>query len=154
MKIDGKYIGYIIADDIKTCIKRNGCNAVNKLDFANTVAIEIHKDANKERYAFGIEDIDFKEHVFDRLRKYEDIVDVQIELYDDYEENGEVSVYRYLVDWTSESDFENPAQKTYLSKCGNLYIVISGEKDITDFFDIDDIDDDEYMKSYFKMLCL
>ena len=152
MKIDGKYIGYFVADDIKTSIKRIACNAVNKLDYVKILVIELHKDANKERYAFGIEDDEHKEYTFDRLRKYYDIVDIQIELYDDYETNGEVFTYSYYVNWTGESEYNNAAQKTYLSKCGNLYIVVSDNKDIWDYFDLKEINDKEYMKSYFRML--
>lgn len=49
IKIEGKYIGDFLVDNLETSIKRIACNSIDKIDVANTIAIEIHKDANKER---------------------------------------------------------------------------------------------------------
>ena len=48
IKIEGKYIGDFLVDDLKTSMQRIACNSIEKIDTANTVAIEIHKDANKK----------------------------------------------------------------------------------------------------------
>lgn len=144
--IDGKYIGDFLVEDIRTSIKRIACNAINKIDVVYTFAIEIHKDANKERCSFGCKDD--KELVFDRFNSYTDITRIEFELVDDYVEEGQeqiVEQYCYYVDWVGDSDYINDAQKNYTSSVGNLYIVIANGKSIEDFFDEEAIDDEEYM---------
>ena len=87
IKIEGKYIGDFLVDDLKTSMQRIACNSIEKIDTANTVAIEIHKDANKERYQFGQSHIEtFKEMTFDRFKAYGDITSIQFELEEDYVE--------------------------------------------------------------------
>ena len=153
--IDGKYVGDFIVADIKTEIKRIASNAINKIDFVDMFAIEIHKDANKERYQFDQTDFaDWKQMTFDRLNKYHDIVSIEFELYDDYAEEDEtpcIEHYAYYVDWTGDSDEINNAQNNYVSKDGHLYIVISANKTIEDFFDKEEIDDSDYMDFHFSM---
>lgn len=156
IKIDGKYIGYFLADDIRTSISRVACNAINRMDVTYTFAIEIHRDANKERHEFGQEQLDsFKQMTFERLNSCTDITGIEFELYDNHVETGEpqrVEHYDYLVHWTGESDYKNSSQKNYLSKEGNLYIVIAENKDIEDFFDKEEIDDCVAMDFHFDML--
>lgn len=144
--IDGKYIGNFLVEDIRTSIQRIACNAINKMDIANTFAIEIHKDANKERCVLGCED--YKQMTFDRFTAWNDITSIEFELVEEYVEEGKepiVEHYDYYVNWVGENDQENEAQKSYISKVGNLYIVIADGKDIEDFFDKEDIDDSEHM---------
>lgn len=156
--IDGKYIGDFVVKDIKTEIRRITTNAIDRIDIADTFAIEIHKDANKERYQFGqIDKPNWKQMTFDRLVKYSDITSIEFELYDDCtteteEENVYTEYYFYWVDWTSDSDEINDAQSNYVSKDGHLYIVISADKTIEDFFDKEDIDDSDYMDFHFDMI--
>ena len=153
--IDGKYIGEFLVDDIYTSIERIACNAINRIDTANTFAIEIHKDANKERYQFDQTDYeDFKEMTFDRLNVCHNITSIQIDLIEDYVEEGQVpreEHYDYYVNWTGESDYINNAQTNYLSDCGNFYIVIADGKKIEDFFDMEEINDEEYMDFHSSM---
>ena len=67
--IDGKYIGDLIVDDLHTCFRRIACNAIDKIETAKTIAIEIHKDANKERYQFDQEHIpSFKQKLLTGLK--------------------------------------------------------------------------------------
>lgn len=155
IKIEGKYIGDFLVDNLETSIKRIACNSIEKIDVANTVAIEIHKDANKERYQFDQEHIEnFKQMTFDRFKEYGDITSIQFELEEDYVEEGQGpcrEYYDYYVDWTGDSEYTNESQKTYLSKEGNLYIVISDGKNIEDFFDLEEIEDKDYMDFHFNM---
>lgn len=155
IKIEGKYIGDFLVDNLKTSIKRIACNSIEKIDVANTVAIEIHKDANKERYQFDQEHIEnFKQMTFDRFKEYGDITSIQFELEENYVEEGQVTCreyYDYYVDWTGDSEYTNEAQKTYLSKEGNLYIVIADGTDIEEFFDLEAIEDKDYMDFHFNM---
>lgn len=144
--IDGKYVGYFLVEDIRTSIERIACNAINKIDVAHTFAIEIHKDANKERYPFGLKG--HKELTFDRFVAYDDITSIQFELVEDYVEDGREPItehYNYYVHWTGESDQENDSQESCISNVGNLYIVIADGKNIEDFFEKEVIDDEEHM---------
>lgn len=156
IRIEGKYIGDFLVDNLTTSIKRIACNSIEKMDVANTVAIEIHKDANKERYPFGRSNIEyFKEMTFDRLKSYEDITSIQFELEEDYVKEGQSprrEYYDYYVSWTGDNEYVNEAQKTYLSKSGNLYVVIADKKNIEDFFCLEDIEDEEYVDFHFDML--
>ena len=82
--IEGKYVGDFVVQDIKTEIKRIACNAIDRIDSVDTFAVEIHKDANKERYQFNQTDYeDWKQMTFDRLNQYHDITSIEFELYDD-----------------------------------------------------------------------
>lgn len=144
--IDGKYIGNFLVDEIKTSIQRIACNAIMKMDIAKVIAIEIHKDANKERCPLGCEDC--KEMTFDRFLAYDDIVSIEFTL-DDGDSN--CTDYDYYVDWVGDSDMENEAQHSYVSKDNNLYIVISDGKNVEDYFDFEMIDDSDYMDFQFEM---
>lgn len=153
--IDGKYIGNLLVDDLHTCFRRIACNAIDKIETAKTIAIEIHKDANKERYQFDQEHIpSFKQKTFDRIEEYDDITSIQFELEETYVEDGEVprvECYDYWVDWVGESDYSNEAQTSYISADGNMYLVIAKDKKIEDFFDMEEINDSQYMDFHFSM---
>lgn len=153
--IDGKYIGSFLVSDIKTSIQRIACNAINRIDTANTFAIEIHRDANKERYQFDQTDYeDWKQMTFDRLNQYHDITSIEFELEEDNIEDGEIPCrehYEYYVDWTGDQQTINEAQTNYISKDGNLYIAIADGKTVVDFFDMKIINDSDEMDFHFDM---
>ena len=155
--IEGKYVGDFVVQDIKTEIKRTACNAIDRIDSVDTFAVEIHKDVNKERYQFNQTDYeDWKQMTFDRLNQYHDITSIEFELYDDYatETDNETHCtehYFYWVVWSGESDETNDAQSNYVSKDGNLYIVISKDKTVEDFYDKNEIDDSSAMDFHFDM---
>ena len=147
--IDGKYIGNFLVDEIKTSIQRVACNAIMKMDIAKVIAIEIHKDANKSTHAFGR-----KRMTFDRFLEYDDITSIEFELAEQYVDEGQEPItehYDYFVNWVGDSDMENDAQHSYVSKDNNLYIVISDGKNVEDYFDFEMIDDSEYMDFQFEM---
>jgi hypothetical protein len=150
--IDGKYIGNFLVDEIKTSIQRVACNAIMKMDIAKVIAIEIHKDANKKRCELGCENR--KQMTFDRFLEYDDITSIEFELVEEYVDDGEEPItehYDYFVNWVGDSDMENEAQHSYVSKDNNLYIVISDGKNVEDYFDFEMIDDSEYMDFQFEM---
>lgn len=152
--IDGKYIGDFLVDDLNTSIHRTACNSIDKMDVARIIAVEIHKDANRERYQFGHLSPSFKQIMFDRFTNWADITEVQFELEEDYIQDGELAkqeYYQFYVDWIGDRDEINDSQKTYISKSGNLYVVIADGKKIEDFYDLDDIEDDEYIDFHFSM---
>ena len=142
--IDGKYIGDFIVDDITTSISRVACNAIIKMETAYVFAIEIHKDANKKRYAHGQKD--WEEMTFDRLLQWNDITSIEFTLDDG---DGNCTDYDYYVNWTGDSDMENEAQHSF--ETDNLYIVIADGKNIEDYFDMEAINDSDYMDYHFSM---
>lgn len=138
--IDGKYVGEFLVDDIKTSFERMACNYIGKCETANTFVIEIHKDANKERCALGVEE--WKQMTFDRFGGC-DIASIEFEL--------EGKRYSYYVNWTGDDDCLNDAQSNYISKLDNLYVVIAENKKVEDVFDLEEINDSDYMDFYFDM---
>lgn len=138
IRIDGEYIGAFLVEDIKTSIERIACNSIDKIDVAKTVAIEILKAANKERYQFGlIQDEELRQMTFDRFRKWDDITNIQFELTEDLVKNTKppyIEHYNYYVDWTGDSEYTNEAQKTCIDDDGNLCILIADGKKIEDIF--------------------
>lgn len=146
--IDGKYIGDFEVSDLETSISRIACNAISQIDCANTIAIEIHKNADKEYNPFGQKD--YSTTIFKRLMA-DDIASIEFTLESQYSDTVESTSYIYRVDWTDCNMDSNEAQKHYLSKDGNLYIVIKDGAQIEDYFDKDSIDDPEEMSFHFKM---
>ena len=146
--VEGSLVGDFVVSDITTSIERIASNSIEEIKTAHTIAIELSKDANVERYQFGQSHIeDFKEMTFDRIVEYGDITAIVFTLYNEFTE--ESKSYHYYVDWCGDSDYVNDAQSCYISKIGNLYVVINKEHDINQFFDKKLIDDEECMKFKF-----
>ena len=153
IEIDGKYVCSFLVDDIKTKFCRTACNSIDRFDIAKTFAIEICKDANKERYQFGQNQVpDLKQLTFNRL-EYSDITSIEFELIDEYvnENSKAIEKHCYYVDWTGDSDTSNDSQTSYISDLGNLYIVIAEGKKISDFFDEEYINDSKAIDFRFMM---
>ena len=153
IEIDGKYIGDFLVDDITTTIQRIGCNSINQIVTAHTIAIEIHKDANKERYQFGQSQIEsFRQMTFDRLTNFNDITAIEFTLGVEGDDIDKCQEYHYYVDWVGNLDYANAAQVVYLSDLGHLYICIKKDGSISDYFDMELINDSEYMEFAFNMM--
>lgn len=152
--IDGKYVGGFLVDDIHPYITRVANNAIEKVETANTFAIEIHKNANVERYHHNQTHIeDFKHMTFDRFIAC-DITNIEFVLEDAYPKDAWLpcsAYYSYYVTWTGDSDIYNESQVNYISKDGHLYITIADGKSIENFFDLDAINDNEHMDYVWEM---
>lgn len=156
---DGKYIGDFNIEDIRTSISRIACNAVEKIDTAHHLSIEIHKDANIPYYEFEQDQYeDFKKLPFDRLTCFNDITQIGIILTESYPEdniNPKEEKYYYHINWSGDSDYDNSSQKSYISTLGHLYIVIDDElnqnKTFNDYFLPEIIDDEQYMSFHMHM---
>ena len=131
--IDGKYIGDFLVDDIRTSVSRIACNSVERMDTTYTFAIEIHKNANQEYSIFG--EADQKRMTFDRLQ-VPDITSIEFELENPYEDGSATEHYYYWVHWTGDNECFNDSEKSYISENGHLYIVISENEEIKDYFDM------------------
>ncbi len=153
--IDGKYIGDFLVDDLHTYFRRIACNSIDKISHADIIAIEIHKDANKDRYQFDQTDCpDWKQKTFDRIADYNDITSIEFEMEENNVEEDampKIECYQYYVDWIGDSEYENDAQTSYISSDGNMYLVIAKNKSIKDFFDMESINNAEEMDFHFNM---
>ena len=59
--------------------------------------------------------------------------------------------YFYSVNWSDENEEVNASQKNYISRDGHLYIVIAADKRIDDYFDLEKINDSEWVDYHFEM---
>lgn len=150
--IPGKYIGSFCVTDIKKCISRQASNYIGEYDVAESIIIEIHKDANAFHKQFG-EIQNYGHTKFKRLMEWNDITGIEFSIETSLE-NGLVTktYYSYIVDWCEKDDFNNQYQKTYLSTLGHLYVVISAARDIFDVFDNDEINNQEWMDKRFNIM--
>ena len=110
----------------------------------NPFAIEIFSDANVKRCQFGV--TEFEQNTFERFIRHDDITSIEFILIDEYSEYKTEKQFAYYVKWNGD-DFINNAQKSYLSKLGNLYIVISDNESVFDLFDREDINDENYVQT-------
>lgn len=121
--IDGKYICNFGIKDIQTQFFGN-CSWALKQEVVKTFFMELHPKANTVHYPFG--EKQWKTTTFDRLQKYSDITHIEFVL------DGQK--YSYAVDWEESDDTNNWNQATYKSGNDFLYIKISYDKSILDFF--------------------
>ena len=137
ISLERKFIGTFFLNDIQERIARIAVNSIAKQKMADELILEIFSDANNvDYYPFGDTD-DGAIRIFDRLTEYGDITSVEIVWEDE-------SIDDILVPWNDAHECFNEYQKYYLSKNGNLYIVVSKEKEIKDHFDLEEIDDPKY----------
>ena len=123
---------------ISTEIQRIAINAIEKMTFADEIALGIFFP-EAEKLCEKNEMFEENVKVFDRLTRYMDITYISL-LYDDETEET------YFIPYEEESSrlgAPNFNQKYWVSDCGDLYIVIAKDKDICDFFDIDVCNDNE-----------
>ena len=138
--IDAKYFGELYLTDFRTSIHRVSSNAILKMNLVDTVVMEIFSEGNGKYNPLG--DEDEVNNFFDRLQTYDDITSISVTYDDD-------TVEEYYVDYKEAVEDQlgspNIYQHTYMNNSGDLYIVISKDKDIFDFLDEEVINDNEYM---------
>lgn len=139
MVIPKTAIGYLSVEGIHTRVAKIAMNSISKYTVADEIAMEILKCVDDEEYhPFGI--ADETQSRLKRMSAYDDITAVCLK----YEDGSEDTFY---VDYDEEHEgalgSPNVNQKTYVSLLKNVYIVISKDKDIADFFDTEELDDPE-----------
>ena len=144
--IDGKYIGHFYAGDIKKEIARVACNDNSMHEICHSFCIEIHKDANKKYAPFGIEKDETL--TFNRLMEWNDITDITIHLYDQYDEDArnddtKDTVYQYLLHW-GDDEYINPLQSSKIATTGWLYITVGETMKMEEIFPDEEVDDEDY----------
>ena len=157
--IDGKYIGAFDVSNIQTHIRRMGCNYIGKYNSCESFAIEIHRSGNTVNKPFGIEDVGHNESIFDRLLKYRDITSVTVyydKKNDKYEDIDTGEKADFYVPYEDEVEgalgSPNVNQKCYINSFGDLYILISKNETLEDYFDMDEIEDEDMLSFHFSML--
>ena len=140
IEIDKNVIGELIIDDIRQCIHRTACNAIEKYWTAHYVAVEIFGEGDVPYNPFDLSES--CETVFHRLCEFNDIAYIEVEYESGRKENYYVN---YDSDKLNDIGEENKNQKHYISDLGNLYIVISDAHEIKDVFNLDEINDKQYI---------
>ena len=133
--IDGKHVGYLLADDISEYYSVRGCNAFGHTRTCHTFRLEIHRDADG-KLAYGFDDTS----LFERISRYDDITSVEI-----YTDDGKIDLY---VDWEGD-DYHNDNQSSCIADSGHLYLVISEKESVEDFFE-EVLEDKEYKWPWFR----
>lgn len=147
LTIDGKCVGEFLVDNITKYFARIACNSIDKVEVANTFAIEISTSANESYCPFGMKELCGPTTKFGRLLQYNDITSIDFTLQDGETE----TTYSYWLYWREGNECLNVAQYTHLSTLGNLYIVVSKDKKFEDFFDEKRINDKHSVKFNFDM---
>lgn len=133
--IDANYFGAFLIDDLHYSIQRIASNSIVRMAIADTIVIELFSKGDREYSPFGALE---KTTIFERLQKYNDITQIIVHYEDQTEE-------AYFTDWAEGDDCENKNQGVCKSDLGNLYIVISAEKDFSIFFDTEYMNDKDYI---------
>lgn len=145
VEIPGRYLGIFRMKGIKTSIGRMACNFIGKHTIANHVFMEIFSEANKMYKPFGqFENM----KIFDRITS-NDITHITL-IYDgeNVAEDGEQEIYVVPYDEGKNEGIlgaPNIFQKVYLSKLGNLYMVISPKIKLKHVFPKKLVDNEEWI---------
>ncbi len=128
--IDGKAIKGICLADIRESIVGFNSNVETRKKIKN-FALYIDKSANK---SFDNPECYLSKDYFARIADEQDIVGITLVYKKD--ENNVHSIVKetYGVYWEDIKAQCNPAQKAYITKAGDLCLVVSKKKNINDFF--------------------
>lgn len=113
-----KYIGHIFIGDIKTNIERITLNNIEQRDVAKEFFIEIFKEGDLAYDGF------YNCNIFERIVRYRDLYMLEIK-YDD-----ETTQYITLA---YQGTDHNLYQNTWISRLGNLYLVVSARRQVDDY---------------------
>ena len=132
--IEGEYVDYLRIEDIQTSFVSCAPGDVDRLDFVGSFSVEINSKANTVHHNPNAGN---REYFPFKWLGYGDITQIKFELEDDDRK------YSFPVMW-SDTPSVNDFQKNYISKHGNMYIVINEHKGIEDFFNKELINKDGY----------
>lgn len=134
MSLPYNFIGDFTVEGIHEEVCRVAINSICKLKIADTVVIELFKEADGKYYPLGFtEDATSK---FERIKQCRDITSITVTYDDDSEDE---LLIRYDADC-----IENFRQSVYESEFGNLYITIS-DKPFEELFNMETINDKDYV---------
>lgn len=139
--IDAKYFGQLELSNINTCIKRIACNSISKFECVDDVAMMIFSEGDGKYMLFKDDDSDMTK--FKRLNEWRDIASITVIYNDDSKEE-------YYVNWEDENAEDigsnNILQRNYVNKFGDLYIIISKKKSFSDFFDDEEMENEDFIE--------
>jgi len=125
LKFEADQIGRFEVKNIKNEISRIALNSISKLSTCEEFIIQISSKANiSESYLTTWSNNNVLP--FERINNGRDIVSVTI----NYEDGNKENIY---VDWDG-TYCENYLQSSYINKAGDLYIVVSKNKNVKDVF--------------------
>lgn len=127
IKIPTKHLGNIIIEDVDMSVRRTAINAIDKIQTANSIYLEIIKPEIIKTLGMFNEDDKESLSCFQRLMQHEDITSIEV-AYDDSKEE-------YFVDWDWDSEYINNYQDAQMANNGNLHILINRKKNLKDFLD-------------------
>lgn len=130
LTIDGRYIGDLIIEDIRTSIRRVACNSIMRMVSCKSFAISINKLVNIKTIHTGFDEV----YPLERINSGTEITYIIIT----YSDNSTETIY---MNWSNESEWHNPYQKSLITKKGDLYLVIDKELNIEDIWDENYIND-------------
>ena len=129
-------------DNISVSIDRVATNAICKSVFAREIALEIFFPEAENKYIAN-NFLGKKYTIIQRFMLYRDITHIILTYQDDSKETFAVD-YEDEIEGQLGSDNKN--QKSHISECGNLYIIIDANKEVDDFFNMELINDKENME--------
>ncbi len=140
--VEGEYVDYLRIKDIETSFVSYAPGDVDRLDFVGSFAVEINSKANTVHHNPNAGN---REYFPFKWLGYGDITQIKFEI------EGDEKTYHYPVEW-SDTPSVNDFQKSYISKHGNMYIVIDEYKGIEDYFDKELINKDGYRAENYATL--
>ena len=140
ISIDSEFILDMGFEDIKRSLRMVNGTDLMDLTVCNEVGIVLKGTGDRENKPFGME---LGGKVYERLR-YNDITAIEVEV------EGKEEPISFYVDYDEVwGSCKNKNQKTYTNKFNDLFIVIAKNKGLEDMFNMEEIDEEEYMKYYY-----
>lgn len=134
-----EHTSHLQLSDIKKEVHCFSDNSIVNSYIAENFAIMLHREANVSYSHFGLSDTNDVGNKFERILQYADITQIELECEETVDEHTVKSMtYRYYMNWDDSEDMNNNYQKTVLNNDGDLFIVISASKQISDYFDLGD----------------
>jgi hypothetical protein len=135
--VERKYLGSIYMSNFTEIISRHRKSLIQST-VVNEFAIEIHRSLDETVAKQGLFD-DY--NPIQRLNKFNDITQLEIT----YEDGTKKHFYTH---WHDDDEYNNRYQKNKLNQFGDLYIVISENNDIDQYFNEYFINDEDNWDEY------
>lgn len=136
VNIETDYIGYVELSDIKNSIRKVACNCIGYSSVCETFLISIDHKIPKQTETYGDKLI----NPIDRLNEYKDIVSISVT----YEDDSEEEIY---LPW-GDREYTNQYQENYINKFGDIFICISEDHKLSDFYSEKDMESEDFLQYY------
>ena len=131
-KIPVENVGLFLIDNVSSKIMRSACNAIDKMDYAEDICVELLPSADRYEWggAFSFEENELT--LFERIEKWADITSISI-----FYTDGSEDLYRANYDEGEKAGqlgADNVNQKSYRENSGSLIVIISKDKSCKEDF--------------------